>query len=657
MIAFGIYIVFFPVCLSFNFTDFKVINSDIANNYYQLSLASENNFNDLGSEDDSRRRMLINDLLNDENEEYFEIDRDGTKIKIDKPIRRRLSQTGNYTLWTHGDFFYRAIARIYLNVFFYSKKTNNILTNELLDICHKIERQIKLFDGYDEHSLIYKEEDDDVTLLLGESPAYLESAPGSFLNYIYPETVFGNYIFNGNGHKLTLQGDIEETIRTLEKNDEIGDVTEFFDFSFNFINVSSKYLAAVYPFSFTDGNETKDELYSWVGTYKTQLFDKLENIFTCPDDDDGGEGCHLKRSMLDDVGIAVADSRGVILEEELYFYLGKDLNLAIWSLIIIYVVVYIYCRSFYITTLGLLGVCSSFIPCFAIYEMVWGESFNLVNMVSIWVILGIGCDDICVFMSSYRRAPLESINGEIIPNYLRLAFAYREAGAAMFVTSFTTSCSFFSLCLSTINPLPQFGWFLGSLVLTNFILVMTWFPCILQSYVWFVMFLMKYGCHIPQCTKWLAVAVPLPEQYNVKQDSIGFKKHASVKVLKRSSSKNNQLMPNMSVDNMGGNSPISEQDIDGQTPLYGRQLSRQQSSKFAVPGATSPSSEPSIIANARHSAAPSQLVRQLTRKLDKNTPIQNGGFEAQTQFGDCTNLYFVIMRRFVFLFFLHFSSS
>lgn len=150
------------------------------------------------------------------------------------------------------------------------------------------------------------------------------------------------------------------------------------------------------------------------------------------------------------------------------------------------------------------------------------------------------CTDICVFMSSYRRAPLESVDGTIIPNHLRMAFAYREAGAAMFVTSFTTACSFFSLCLSTINPLPQFGWFLGMLVcpfsifpalyttlsmtmlpvsplqvLTNFVLVMTWFPCVLQSYVWFVMLAMKCQCHIEACNRWLAVAVPLPSAVNL----------------------------------------------------------------------------------------------------------------------------------------------
>ena len=543
-----------------------------------------------------------------------------------------------YTMWTSTDFFYRAIQAISLNVFFYAKNTNNILTNELLEICHEVEKGIKDFPFYHNHSLVYREQNEQLEALFQENQLYLEASPGSFLNYIYPQTLtvggFSTYIYNGNGDRLTLIGDIENTIRTLNRADD-QDITEFFDFSFNFVNVTSKYLAAIYPFGYQNSSETKDELGAWVASYRTDFFDKLGS------------------SVTDRIGIAVIDSKGYIFNDELYYYLARDLNLAIWSIIVIYIVVYLYCRSFYITTLGLLGVMASFLGAFASYYIIWGETFSIVNMVAVWVILGIGCDDICVFISSYRRAPLESVNGQVIPNHLRLSFAYREAGSAMFVTSFTTSCSFFSLCLSTINPLPQFGFFLGILVLINFYLVMTWFPCILQSYVWWVMFTMKHGCFIPGCTKWLSVAVPLPEQYDISQDKRGLDKQKSMIVVKRSSSKNNALLPMGAGGNSVEHTPIAEADINGQTPLYGRQLSRQGSSKFAVPGgATSPSSE-SIGGSGDingspmpgHTNAPSQLVRQLTRKLDKNN-AGGDGFSAETQFGDCTNLYFVIMRRY-----------
>jgi len=600
MAGFGYLIYLDPVCLSFNFTDFKVIDSDISNDFYQHSLSEATSYGEVKSVDDesTRRRLTAN---------------------------RRQLQDGNtvsgyYMGWTADDWSRRAVARVYLNVFFYSKKTSNILSEELLELCHEVEVGIKDFEGYHSRALLYKERDSNVIAAFGSdaSALHLEAAPGSFLNYIYPQTISGSYVFNGNGDDMTLQGGIEETIRAYSS---LEDLTDYFDFGFDFINVSSNYLAAVFPFSYKYANGTQesgDELREWVSTYKDKFFDKLPS------------------SITDHVGVAVSDSANLILNDELYFYLGEDLQLAGWSLLMIFVVVYLYCRSLYITFFGLLGVCSSFVPCFALYRMVWGESFNLVNMVSVWVILGIGCDDICVFMSSYRRAPLESVDGAVIPNHLRMAFAYREAGAAMFVTSFTTACSFFSLCLSTINPLPQFGWFLGALVLSNFVLVMTWFPCVLQSYVWFVMLTMKCHCHIDACNRWLAVAVPLPHAH-----SKAVSRANSVKVMRRVSVKS----PSHRSDD-SHSYPVADNEADYRHQQRASNRSppvfrgRHDSMQFAVPGSPSPGTDV-----RRENSASRKLMRTLTERLEQNKKAGSGGFEAETHFGDATNLYFIIMRR------------
>eukprot|EP01083_Nonionella_stella_P249537 862764_1 len=160
---------------------------------------------------------------------------------------------------------------------------------------------------------------------------------------------------------------------------------------------------------------------------------------------------------------------------------------------------------------------------------------------------------------------------------------------------------------------------------------MSYFPCILQSYVWFVMACMKFKCHLKCCNKWLSVAVPRPDQYDPKQ----LDKQQSVKVLKRSS---NIAIP-AAVNN---NTPHTPQSLQ-KRPSY----NRQSSNKFIIPGADyideQNNSNIDEQNNSKHSAqssAPAQLMRQLTRKLDAG-----GGFSAETHFSDCTNLYFVIMRR------------
>lgn len=57
-----------------------------------------------------------------------------------------------------------------------------------------------------------------------------------------------------------------------------------------------------------------------------------------------------------------------------------------------------------------------------------------------------------------------------------MSYAYKRAGKAMSVTSFTTAIAFFSTATSPIVPISTFGVFAGLLVLLQFVLVMTIYP-------------------------------------------------------------------------------------------------------------------------------------------------------------------------------------
>eukprot|EP01084_Bolivina_argentea_P144340 253262_1 len=132
MIVFLI-VLYYPsntMCLSFEFSDFKVINSKISQHYFQKQLASDTSYKTLVENPDdtvrSRRRLQTN-------------------------------TNSNYTypdVWTHKDYANRKYARIYLEVFYYSKHNHNILTPTLLDKVHRIEQGIKSWNMYHEHSLL-----------------------------------------------------------------------------------------------------------------------------------------------------------------------------------------------------------------------------------------------------------------------------------------------------------------------------------------------------------------------------------------------------------------------------------------------------------------------------------------------------------------------
>lgn len=100
-------------------------------------------------------------------------------------------------------------------------------------------------------------------------------------------------------------------------------------------------------------------------------------------------------------------------------------------------------------------------------------------LISVWIVLGIGADDIYVFTDIWRSAPRYDIYHRKVPLKLRMAWSYRKAGSAMLGTSLTTAIAFLGSSGSCIPPIREFGFFTGMLVLINFVLVMTWYPCCL----------------------------------------------------------------------------------------------------------------------------------------------------------------------------------
>jgi len=90
-------------------------------------------------------------------------------------------------------------------------------------------------------------------------------------------------------------------------------------------------------------------------------------------------------------------------------------------------------------------------------------------------VLGIGADDIFVFIDAWRQSD------KIDPNILsdrkkRLAYSFRRAVRAMAVTSSTTSVAFFANFFSPLMPIRSFGIFAGIIVPVNYLLIVMLFP-------------------------------------------------------------------------------------------------------------------------------------------------------------------------------------
>jgi predicted RND superfamily exporter protein len=117
----------------------------------------------------------------------------------------------------------------------------------------------------------------------------------------------------------------------------------------------------------------------------------------------------------------------------------------------------------------------------AIYKIIFGISYfcPLHLFVGI-IIMGIGADDIFVFHDQWKHTSHIKVLKKRIA--LRLAYAFRKASSAMFVTSCTTAVSFLATTFSPVMPICSFGIFSSLVITVNYILIMIALPNIYLFY-------------------------------------------------------------------------------------------------------------------------------------------------------------------------------
>jgi len=110
--------------------------------------------------------------------------------------------------------------------------------------------------------------------------------------------------------------------------------------------------------------------------------------------------------------------------------------------------------------------------------------FNQLHVLAIYLVLGIGADDIFVFMDGWNQ----SIN-QYKNTADRLDATFKRAVYAMGATSSTTCVAFMATAVSPIMPIASFGIYAAFGVFLNYILAITLFPCVLM--IWHYKL---YGC-------------------------------------------------------------------------------------------------------------------------------------------------------------------
>lgn len=152
-----------------------------------------------------------------------------------------------------------------------------------------------------------------------------------------------------------------------------------------------------------------------------------------------------------------------------------DLMLAVGSFLFIFSFMWLQTGSLWITSWAVFSVLSSFNITNLIYRIIFDYRYiGIFHVLSIFIILGIGADDIFVFMDTWKQSHDKRYKSLVH----RLSDVYRHAAKAMLITSFTTMVAFLSNVFSPLLAISSFGLFSAILVTVNYLSVIFFFPTV-----------------------------------------------------------------------------------------------------------------------------------------------------------------------------------
>ena len=154
--------------------------------------------------------------------------------------------------------------------------------------------------------------------------------------------------------------------------------------------------------------------------------------------------------------------------------LYSDFSCIIGSVIMVLIILIVHTRSVFLGIMGLIQVLLSFPVCFFLYRIVFGiKLFGALQIISMFIILGIGADDVFILSDALHQSKIIENCGD--DKLKRLSFAVRRAVETMLTTSLTSALAFGSTMVSLVPAIKYFGVFTSCLVIVNFKLCCTFY--------------------------------------------------------------------------------------------------------------------------------------------------------------------------------------
>ena len=144
------------------------------------------------------------------------------------------------------------------------------------------------------------------------------------------------------------------------------------------------------------------------------------------------------------------------------------------ALVFVLLIMWLFLKSFLLALAAIFCIIFALVYAYFFYKIVFGITFfPFLNILAAVFLVGIGADDAFVYYDIWLQ--MRSAHPEA--NVMELTFhTLRYAALSMLVTSLTTSAAFFAGLSSSITSIKCFGIFAGMSILTNYLLMITWYP-------------------------------------------------------------------------------------------------------------------------------------------------------------------------------------
>ncbi|GAB0489956.1 hypothetical protein MMPV_001183 [Pyropia vietnamensis] len=159
---------------------------------------------------------------------------------------------------------------------------------------------------------------------------------------------------------------------------------------------------------------------------------------------------------------------------------SSDLTWSLAAIAFVFLFMAVHMRSIFLAAVAMMQIMLAFPVTFLAYSVICRVTFfSTLQVLSVFLVLGIGADDAFILADSWHQAGVALGADQAESLVDRLSWTLARAVVAMAVTSLTTGAAFFITGLSAVMPISTLGIWAGLLILMQYFLCVLMFPAAL----------------------------------------------------------------------------------------------------------------------------------------------------------------------------------